>query len=370
MKRGMTFLYFTLLLLTFSFCSKKKNEPENHAAHSNREESMVLFTKHDQLVANIKIDTVKAVEIGEQSTMLGISVLNEKNIATISARLKGRLDILGLRNPGQEVRTGQLLYSIYSEELLIDEKSFLLAIDLPADGASAKKIRDNLIKSSRKKLQLWGLTNKQIAELEKDKKVSPVVNFYSPVAGFLSALLVSEGQYVDTGTPLFRVANLNSVWVETQVYSSEVSYFQEHAQVSIDFEAYPNHAFTGTLVFFNPVLEQNQKINLLRFAIDSRENKIKPGMMAYVHVKYNQHKSLVIPKSALLIEGGGTTVWIETAKGMYEKRMIVTGNDDKTNVEVISGLEEGEMVVSSGAYLINSEFILKNGANAMGGMKM
>ena len=93
-------------------------------------------------------------------------------------------------------------------------------------------------------------------------------------------------------------------------------------------------------------------------------------MMAYVQMKYNHRKSLVIPKSALLLEAGGATVWIETANGMYEKRMIITGNDDKINVEVIFGLEKGEKVVSSGAYLINSQFILENGANTMGGMKM
>ncbi|MBI1767159.1 MAG: efflux RND transporter periplasmic adaptor subunit [Bacteroidetes bacterium] len=368
MKLRMTYLYLMTLLLTLSFCStKKKALKEDHTAH-DMNESMVHLTEHEQLVSNIKTDTVREVEIGEQSTLLGITVLNEKTTIVISSRIRGRLDNLVVRNPGQEVKVGQLLYSIYSEELLSDENSLLLAEDQHIS-ESSKRITGDLVNASRKKLQLWGLTNKQIAELERSKKASPVINIYSTVSGTLADLLVSEGQYVDTGIPLFRLSSLNSIWVEAQAYPNEISNVQQQ-QASIEFEAYPNKVFVGTLVFINPVLEQNKKINLLHFAIDNREKKIRQGMMAYVHIKYNQRKSLVIPKSALLHEDGGTTVWIETASGMYEKRMIITGNDNKTNVEVLFGLDRGDKVVSSGAYLINSEFILKNGANSMGGMKM
>lgn len=373
MKHSVTQIYFIVLFLTFSFCSKDgvdEATKEDHSQHTNMEQSMVHFTKHDQFIANIKIDTVKESKIGDQSTFLGIAANNEKNIVVISSRLKGRIDNLMLRNPGQAVYTGQLLYSIYSEELLSDEKAYLMVMDQGLNETSNKPITNDLVNASRKKLELWGLTNKQIAALDRDKEVSPVINVYSSTTGSLSQLLVSEGQYVETGTPLFRVVNLNSVWVETQMYTNEISYLNQHPEVAIQFEAFPAQSFVGTLAFSNPILEQNQKVNLVHFAISNLENRIRPGMMAYVHIKYNQRASLVIPKSAVLIEADGETVWIETSNGMYEKRMILTGNDDKTNVEVLFGLEKGEKVVSSGAYLINSEFILKNGANTMGGMKM
>lgn len=370
MNRNITQFFSIILLLAFVTCSNEKAMKEDHSQHTSMEGNMVHLTKHDQLVANIRIDTVKELAIGEQSTLLGITALDQRNIAVISSRFKGRIDHLSVRNPGQEVKNGQLLYSIYSEELLSDERSFLLAKDQNLEATSSKKMTDDLVKASRKKLQLWGLTNIQISELEKDRNVSPLLRVYSTVKGSLWELLVSEGQYVETGTPTFRIADLNSLWVETQVYSNEIPYLKQHPQVSIEFAAFPDQVFTGTLAFSNPVLEENQKINLIRFAIDNHERKIRPGMMAYVHMKYNQRKSLVIPKSALLIEADGATVWVETSTGMYEKRMIIAGNDDKTKVEVLFGLEKGDKVVSSGAYLINSAFILKNGANTMGGMKM
>ena len=217
---------------------------------------------------------------------------------------------------------------------------------------------------------LWGLNNNQINEIQKSGQVSPSANFFSIGKGYLQELLVSEGQYVETGTPLFQLADLNAVWVETQVYANEVIFFQQHPNINITFEAYPNTVFTGKLAFANPVIEENRKINLVRFIVENQNKEIRPGMMAYVQLKRNRHKALTIPKTAIILESGVTSVWVETQAGMYEKKMIFTGIDDRTNVEVLSGIDKGEKVVSSGAYLINSEFILKNGANAMGGMKM
>ena len=121
--------------------------------------------------------------------------------------------------------------------------------------------------------------------------------------------------------------------------------------------------------FENPAIEENSKINLVRFRIDNTDNLIKPGMMARVNIDHDSKQTLVIPKTALLI-GRMTMVWVEAMPGMFESGAVKTGIENKEFVEIRSGLKEGERVVTSGAYLLNSEFILKKGANTMGGMKM
>jgi len=154
------------------------------------------------------------------------------------------------------------------------------------------------------------------------------------------------------------------------VYTNEIKYFNEKTEASISIEAFPQKTFKAKMVFENPAMEENSKINLVRFRIENNDNMIKPGMMARVTINHHPKQTLVIPKRALLI-GRMTMVWIEVMPGMFESRTVETGIENKQFVEIISGLKEGERVVTSGAYLLNSEFILKQGANAsMGGMKM
>ncbi|MBA4057208.1 MAG: hypothetical protein C0490_21020, partial [Marivirga sp.] len=127
-------------------------------------------------------------------------------------------------------------------------------------------------------------------------------------------------------------------------------------------DAVPQKTFKGQIVFENPSLEGNSKINLVRFQVDNQHNLIKPGMMARVTIDYNQKQTLVVPKEALLI-GRMKMIWIEVEPGMFESRTVETGIENKEFIEIIFGVNEGERIVASGGYLLNSEFILKKGAS-------
>ena len=159
---------------------------------------------------------------------------------------------------------------------------------------------------------------------------------------------------------LFEIADLRSVWIETQVYPQEFAHLKQDPTVTIEFESLPGKEYVAQLIFSTPSLEENQKIDLVRFAIENPDEQIKPGMMAYVRIKGVGKEALVIPKSAILLEQM-KIVWVESEKGMFERRMVTTGVENKREVEVLSGIESGEKVVSSGAYLLNSEFVLQQG---------
>lgn len=335
------------------------------------EMEMIMLTEREEQEINLKVDTVKTKPIAEYSTLLGTTNFDERKITVVTSRVNGRLDKVFVQDRQQWIAKGQPLYAIYSEELLSYENELLNALAQSAGFSSMQDVAGQMIEGARKKLLLWGMTSEQVAELERTKTASPLIIFYAPVSGTLVDISVAEGQYVQTGTPLYRIADLSQLWIEAQVYANELSWLSSKASISVELDAYPGESFSVKPVFGNPVIEPNQKISLVRFLIQNQHGKIKPGMMAYVNIKRNEKKALVIPKSSLLI-GAMTTVWLRAPDGMYESRIVETGIQNKNEVEVINGLEEGEIIVTSGAYLLNSAMILKKGAGMgdMKGMKM
>jgi Cu(I)/Ag(I) efflux system membrane fusion protein len=371
------FVVLTTLLMAAACTGKKSSDTkQQHSGHgavqpAKKDMDMITLTSRDEQYVNISIDTVKVKTMSEYTTLLGTTSFDERKITVVTSRIRGRLDKLFVRNPQEMVSTGQPLYAIYSEELLSYENELLNALQQQAQFGNMKQIMDQLVEAARKKLLLWGLTAEQIAQLESSREASPLITFYSPVPGTLVELAVSEGQYVETGTPLFRLADLSQLWIEAQMYTTELRWLYEKPVITVEFDAYPNEIFSVVPVFDNPSVEADQKISLVRFLIINRSLHLKPGMMAYVNIKRNEKKTIVIPKSSILI-GNMITAWIKTGDGMYENRMIELGIQNKKEVEVISGVKEGELIVTTGAYLLNGALILKKGAGMPGmeGMKM
>ncbi len=378
MKNRIWLIVVMTVLLTTAACTGKKSidTAQQHSEHNAAQPAknnmdMITLTTRDEQYVNITIDTVKVKTMAEYTTLLGTTSFDERKVTVVTSRIRGRLDKLFVRNPQEMVSAGQPLYAIYSEELLSYENELLNALQQQAQFTNMKQAMDQLVEGARKKLLLWGLTAEQIAQLEKTGETSPLVTFYSPVSGTLVELAVSEGQYVEIGSPIFRLADLSQLWIEAQMYTTELRWLYEKPVITVEFDAYPNETFSVVPVFDNPSVEADQKISLVRFLISNRSLHLKPGMMAYVSIKRNEKKTMVIPKSSILI-GNMITAWIKTGDGMYENRMIELGIQNKKEVEVISGLKEGEIIVTSGAYLLNGALILKKGAGMPGmeGMKM
>jgi len=373
-------MVFTLIVLMGACTSKKNEVSEQHAGtHSdsgslkkeNTNEETITLTSRDEKHANIHIDTIRTKVMAEYSTVLGTANFDQRKISVITSRIRGRLDRLFVRNPQQYIKKGEPLYAIYSEELLTYENELLYALQMKREPSHLEESLDQLIEAAKKKLMLWGLTNVQISQLEKSKVASPLITFYSPVSGTLTELAVSEGQYVEEGTALFRVADMSQLWIEAQMYSSELRWLDGKTTIMVEFDDFPGEMFKVVPVFDNPALEADSKISLVRFQVENHSNKLKPGMMAYVNIRRSEKETLVIPKSSIVV-GEMISAWVKTGEGKYENRMIRLGIQNKKEVEVLSGLKVGELIVTNGAYLLNSALILKKGSGMPGmeGMKM
>ena len=172
------------------------------------------------------------------------------------------------------------------------------------------------------------------------------------------------------GSTIMRLADLSTVWAEAQVYASQLSQIDRNGIAAVQIPDMPGKQLMGKIEFVNPEVNPDTRINLIRVSIPNPGNQLKPGMPAYVFLKNRQHNMLSLPIDAVLRDGKGATVWVQTAKNTYESRMVETGMETGDRIEIKSGLRAGDIVVISGAYLLNSEYIFRNGANPMAGMKM
>ncbi len=335
----------------------KVDKVEN--SHQKHEGNFVTLDSRQQLLAGIKTATIKSGAINSVATILGTVALDEEQITKISSRVKGRIDKLYVRTLGEFVKRGSPIYSVYSEELFADLKEYIILEERKKQETdSSNSLNEMLLLASKNKLLLYGLSERQIIAMASNKKMIPVITFYAQTEGYATEIFIREGMYVEEGTVLLTLSGLKKVWVETQIYANDQ--FENNDIFDVFTQESPNDIYKGTVVYNNPVLEEGQKIQLLRIRVNNSKNTLVPGMMVYVRPKKTMYSVLTIPKSSVLLEKM-KTVWVKTDDTTFEQRMVETGKENKETIEILSGLKEGEVIVTSGAYLISSEFILKNG---------
>ncbi len=317
-------------------------------------------------LANVKVEPITQSSIGRNTTLNGVFAINQNRTEQVSARIKGRIELLYYKVVGTKVNVGDKLYDLYSRELLQAQEEYLLAIE---KGKLLKTGGQNIVSAAKNKLELWGLTDEQIAALERTGQPKITNTVYCKVSGVITEIPLKEGDYVNEGTEVYKVADLSSIWVEAQLYTNELSYLQEGKEVEIIPASFPDERIKGSVVFTNPELQQQSKVNLIRIEVNNASSRYKPGMQAYVVLKSEEKKALALPVDAVIQNAHNSLVWVETQKNKFEPRTVTTGVQSDDKIEILSGLKEGDMVVTSGAYLINSEYVFKRGMNPEGNKK-
>jgi Cu(I)/Ag(I) efflux system membrane fusion protein len=320
-------------------------------------------------LGDIHTDTIRNGFSGNKMTLTGTLNFNQQKLSSLNARVEGRITTLYFKNIGDYVHKGDKLYDIYSEELnsakqeyvtiLLQKNIDITLVNYPA-----------LVEAAKEKLILWGMSNEQINQLEKAKEVPTETSFYSNQDGYITDLNIKEGDYVNEGGPVLQLADMSTLWAEAQVYTSQLSAFDQNGMATVQIPDLNNLQINGHIDFVNPEIDPNTRINLVRVTIPNINKQLHRGMPVYVLINSSQHSAISLPTDAVLRDANGAIIWIQKRPGVYVARIVKTGIDDGYSIEIISGLQPGEVVVTSGAYLINSEYIFKNGSNPMAGMKM
>jgi Cu(I)/Ag(I) efflux system membrane fusion protein len=337
---------------------------------STNKDEIALSEQQIQL-GNIHTDTIRNGSIGDQLVLTGTLNFNQMKSSSVSARVAGRIEKLYFKNLGDYVKNGAPLYDLYSEELNNIKQEYLLVVEKKKVFANETTIDfDQLLQSAKNKLLLWGMSEAQIQQLANSKKATPITTFYSTAAGYITTLDIREGDYVMDGGTIVKLADLSSLWAEAQVYTSQLAAIDRSSIATVQLPDLDGKEIKGSIEFVNPEINPDTRINLIRVSIPNPGNQLKPGMPAYVILKSPQRKTLTLPIDAVIRDGKGATIWIQTGTHTFKSLMVQTGLETDDRIEITSGLNEGDIIVISGAYLLQSEYIFKKGANPMEGMKM
>lgn len=390
-------IVFLLLIFGLNACDSKKAEPENPdvyytcsmdpqvkeskpgncpickmpltPAKKNNSDTLHLSDQQVQL-GHIIVDSLQKQTLGKELSLTGTLVVDQNTTEIISTRVMGRIEKLYIKDVGKQVQKGQPLYDIYSEDLILAIKELKYAIEKVKNIESPGTNLESLIQSSRKKLSLYGLSDQQIKSIEETEIVSDVVTIRSPKTGIISSINTKEGSYVMEGGEIMQLADYNSLWAEAQIFSEDLSEIKEGMDVTVYLPEINNKKIQGEISFINPQLNSSSKINSVRIEIKNESQTLKPGMQANFIVLLNKYTALAIPTDAVILDAKGATVWIQTGHNKFKSVMVHIGEESNGYTEIKHGLNAGDKIVISGAYLLNSEFIFQKGANPMEGHDM
>lgn len=269
------------------------------------------------------------------------------------ARVEGYVQKLDVTSPGEEVREGQPLLTIYSPELLTAERELANLLDTRVRGAGGTN--DPLVQAARERLEQWNVTPAQIAELERTRNPSQFLTLCSPSGGVVQQGPPEQGQRVMPGDSLLSIADLSVVWVWAEFYEEDGPSLAKGQKVSVSVRGYPGEIFAGEVALIDPFLDESTRTTRVRIDISNSDLRLRPGMYANVELVIDQGAALAIPVSAVMPTGERTLVFVDKGGGRLEPRYIDLGGTFDDWYEVKSGLKEGERVVASANFLIDAE---------------
>ena len=290
---------------------------------------------------------------------------DETALAEVTTKYKGWIEKLYVDSTGALVNPGDPLFEIYSPELYSAQTEYLAALSAQSGSSSAED--HALLESARTKLKFYDISDAQIAELEKTRKATKTLTITAPISGFVVEKNVVAGQMVDAGMKLYRLADIGVVWVYAQVYEQDLSAVQLGQEATMTLSYLPDRKFRGRVTYIYPTVDEKTRTARVRMEFHNPGYFLKPGMFATVELVADISPSaLLVPDSAVLRSGQKNTVFVALPGGKFEARMVALGlSGENDQDQVLSGLEAGERVVTSGQFMLDSESQLREAIQKM-----
>jgi len=291
---------------------------------------------------------------------VGIVDYDETALTDVTVKYKGWIEKLFVDSTGKEVKQGEPLFEIYSPDLVTAQNEYLIAL-----GAGVGS--QNLKASALRKLKNFDVSADQIATLEKTHEIKKTLRVNAPRSGIVVEKMAVQGQMVDAGMKLYRLADLSLVWVQSQIYEQDLPSVKLGQEAEVTLTYLPDRKFEGRVTYIYPTLDEKTRTAKVRMEFHNPGLFLKPGMFAKVELKANLDKSaLLVADSAVLRSGEKNTVFVALEGGKFEPRTVVIGARGEGNTyQVLKGLKEGERVVTSGQFMLDSESQLKEAIQKM-----
>jgi Cu(I)/Ag(I) efflux system membrane fusion protein len=331
----------------------------------------ILLSEQQIQLGNINTDTIRTQSMSDQFVLTATLNFDQAKSTSVSARVMGRVEKLYFKTAGEYIKKGAPLFELYSEDLNNAKQEYLAAVERKKMFSSESAIDfEQLLESAKNKLLLWGMSERQIREMAESKKVLATTTFFSTSAGYITQLDIREGDYVMEGGTIVKLADLSTLWAEAQVYTSQLQDIDRYGETTVQIPGVDSKVIKGKIEFSNPEINPETRINLIRVTIPNRGNQLRPGMPAYVVLKSSHRNTLTLPTDAVIRDSKGATVWLKTGEHSFKNKMVVVGSTSDNLIEIKSGLKAGDVVVVTGAYLLQSEYIFRKGVNPMAGHDM
>lgn len=337
----------------------------------------ITLSERARVNARIRTATVQRRGAGKvERRLLGRVDYDENTLRTVTSWIGGRIDRLHVRVTGERVKRGQVIASLYSPEVYSAHQDLIQARQqrerLGSATASAQEAAEAALQAGRDRLRLLGVPEPELKRMEKAQRPSEQVLIRTPFAGTVIERLATEGNYVSTGTGLYRVANLSSLWVQLDAYESDLSILKVGQDVSLKVEALPGEEFQGRVTFVDPVLNARTRTARVRIEVRNRDRRLSPGMFAEAIVQSASveagEQPLVIPDTAPLFTGRRSVVYVEVPgvkTPTYDARVVRLGSKMGDEYPVLGGLAEGDRVVVNGAFAIDADLQIRGGLAMM-----
>ncbi|MBC3539829.1 efflux RND transporter periplasmic adaptor subunit [Rufibacter sediminis] len=329
------------------------------------EENSIMLSDNQIKLGNITTRAVQTGQVGSNTVLTGRLVVDQTQADLISSRAAGRIERLYVKETGQPIRRGQPLYDLYSENLLTLEQEYLLAIDQVKAFPGEKQFA-SILDAAERKLLLTGLTKAQINRLRRTRRFDTRITFVAPASGTITEIAASEGMYVAEGSPLYRVSRFSALWVEAELYAQEARQLKVGSAVEVKVPGVEAPIKTR-ISFVNPEYRQNSQVVVARAQIPNPQGNLIAGTQATITLPAAQSQQLTLPLEAVIRDAKGAHVWVKTGENTFNPRKVTLGEESAQHVAIASGLTAKDTVVVTGAYLLNSEFVLKKGADPMAG---
>lgn len=298
--------------------------------------------------------------------------LDERRLHTVTTKFEGYIEKLHVNATGQPVKRGQPLMEVYSPELVSAQEEYLIAWNgrqSLSNGTEESLVGvSQLAESALKRLRNWDISDAQLQRLKKDGKATRTLTLYSPANGVVLEKMAVAGMRFMPGEPLFKIADLSSIWLLADVFEQDLALVHVGQSVKISVNAYPEKELTGKIAYIYPTVTPETRTAKIRVELDNPSGILKPDMYASVQLVSGHGKAdaLMVLDSAVLDSGTRQIVLVQRAEGLFEPREVKLGMRGNGYVEVIEGISAGEEVVVSANFLIDAESNLKAAIGSFG----
>lgn len=378
-----------LVAITVISCQSEQKTQEQKSEQNAKPESMssmegmpppgyaeVKINPQRIQLFGVRTEKIVSKELNKSVRAVGIVAADERRVANIQTKFSGWIVDLYVNFTNQSVTKGEPLFSVYSPALLATQEEYIIAKKGAQNqlkgtfGETYSSTNQKLLESVKQRLELWDIPQEEIERLDRQATPMRTLTIRSPIDGIVLQKNAFAGMNVEPGMNIFVVADLSHVWVLADIFEQDIASIRIGQKAPFTMNAFPGRVFEGTVDFINYVLDQTTRTTKVRLEFDNPEILMKPGMYGVVELTIPIGVVLALPEAAVIDTGTKKIVFIEKGPGLYKPVEVELGTKGEGYYQVLKGLSENDLVVTSSQFLMDSESRIQSSGGGMQGMEM